>query len=1110
MSSKALNSAQQEGSSSVKSEKVPLVDTQNAPTQLPYKLQWVFGHESKVPPVNLSTQGTKSVVFSAGSIVICLDWMKNTQSMLVGHKNDVISIAASPSKKFIASADSGPENSLIIWHSKTKMIFNKISGCFPIEGIVKMSFSHDGELLMTLTGGKPQVNFILFIILPLTKLLFCLVVMFSANAFFNFYTFLLYMYTVKSLFYVLHRDRTGHGNPGKSWEKNNRISDLEKSWKIKLFIWDWKSKKEEPEDSFVFENEIFYQHYAGFHSMDPTHFLSCSQRNVYFFKKEEKTITHAVLDMYSLYDEKACIKAGEFTQTVFSLNSSLAITATKRGKFILWGRPLHTKTIPAKTSNEWFFMDPKRRACIRVFQTMATKCSILFLEVRNKYLIAGTEHGEVLYYDEDFRIQWSISLKKGPIISVSYNFKPSISFKGAIRKVFGKSKEENDDAVEFTDFLVCTTEGYAGYVNTATGKVKDILSGTAHSIKSVAVSPTWPYIYTGDQNGNLKKWNYNTRCRFSRQLLNEDSYKASCCEIECLAIDIKGSFIACGMSDGSVALFDAIVFSGKPFFTDKEVLHRPTRIQFSPDSQHLIVVDSASFITRYRFQLLVPLKTYEVMENNTPTEELFVSYGGKTRQHNGRIVDCLFDKADKEGSVLFYTLGEDRFLVEYDISNSKANDVELSKRMILEKKPVPICMSWYPLFGIKELIAVISDDDKMRIYSTREDQLIRMVSLPIFEEPIRRVLFLEKEKLLFSFTSGRRKCLDYLKEDILRYFIFKTDTMVGLIKYPIDGNPNTSLAVDSHPKGINMLVPDRYQNFVFTAGVEDSFVYMYEIDPLTLIEEEIKACEGIDGFKNLFPTNEDPEEMKKRLILSVYSLELELKLLKFGGEEPVLKGEIPINCLEYVMAAMGCFLTVKNLELMMNDIKHENKYMYGGKKTTLNCLDVMKLYVNYRPQEFLSKERVIQAFKDILVLEDDPDYISRNRFLDIVSTQGDKMSKEELVNIVRCLKTVKPKIPWIGEESGGFKSAEGASDGMREDSEKQKYDDSTEQPVLSFEELIPEYITEEIFIRDILCLEPSKEDLSKYVLKKEDQKLVEEKPSLSDFLSEIQALNLFQ
>lgn len=74
--------------------------------------------------------------------------------------------------------------------------------------------------------------------------------------------------------------------------------------------------------------------------------------------------------------------------------------------------------------------------------------------------------------------------------------------------------------------------------------------------------------------------------------------------------------------------------------------------------------DVSSYVTHYRLQLLVVPKVYQMMhKKNVPAEEPFWSYGGKTRQHQGRIVDSIFNIATKKEALMFYTLGEDRYLV---------------------------------------------------------------------------------------------------------------------------------------------------------------------------------------------------------------------------------------------------------------------------------------------------------------------------------------------------------------------------------------------------------------------------------------------------------------
>ncbi|GIY37344.1 WD repeat-containing protein 66 [Caerostris extrusa] len=245
-------------------------------------------------------------------------------------------------------------------------------------------------------------------------------------------------------------------------------------------------------------------------------------------------------------------------------------------------------------------------------------------------------------------------------------------------------------------------------------------------------------------------------------------------------------------------------------------------------------------------------------------------------------------------------------------------EIEVIRRMGMETLCTPICMTWYPIYGILTCIAVIFDDRKLWVYNLEDEKRIKIVLLPPYEEKLKK------------------------------YFIFYTTCSIGLAKYPIDGNPYGSIALATHPKGIHKIAVNKEQTFLFTAGKKDSWIYMYEIN------------------------------------LSVYSIEAEIKMLKLGGgQESMLKGEIPINCLEYVLSALGCFLSSNELQLMLDDINFENEYLHKGEKLTLNCLEIMK--------------RIISS-------EEDPDKISRSRFIEILETGGDPLAENELITIVKCLK----------------------------------------------------------------------------------------------------------
>ncbi|KAG8189806.1 hypothetical protein JTE90_026114 [Oedothorax gibbosus] len=915
---------------------------------VPFKLHWVFGYDTKVPPINISSSTIKGIFFSSGAVGVCYDWNTKTQTMLHGHIHPIISSAATSDKTYLATADGGPENSLIIWHRRTgKMVF-VLSNHFPVEGVIFMCFSEDGIFLLTLTGGKRQ----------------------------------------------------------------------------ELSLWNWKTKSLTPHCTFYFTEENTFQHFASFHPKDASHFLSCSKENVYIFKMLEGKLKFASLDLSSLYEEKACRQIGNFTQTVFCTTSPLVYTATTKGMIILWGSKTNSKKKPDNYT-ESLMMEPTNRTCVRAMQILASRCSISYLGSIGSFLVVGTAQGQVCYFNKDLQLEWSIDVTKDEICSVSFNFKPRFTFKQVVYRALGKDVKK-DDKFSKNDFIACTKNGFVGYVSFSTLSINEILFGTSSFVKDVALHPLKPYMYLGDCSGGLKKWNYE-----SKTLLNKCSFKNSCPQIECLSIDSKGTYIACALVSGEVVIFDAISFSGKPCFTAHDIQHKIVFIKFSPDPQHLVVTDAVSNVFRYQLHLLVPPTVYQLMQKrNVPPEEPSWSYNGKTRQHRGQIVDCMFNNPSQIDALYFLSLGQDRLV------------------------------------------------GRLHVYNIETEEIIKMVTVPSFKESYQKMMYLENKNIS--------------QDPSFQFVIFHTLSTIGLAKFPIDGNLYSVLAIASHPNGINSFVTNNESKFIFTAGKKDSWIYMYEIDFMALIKSGKGGLSGIDAFKHLFPTNRNSEEMKKNLIFSVYALELEIKMLQLGAyKQPILKGEIPVNCLEYVMAALGCYLSPEDLQMMLRDVHFENKYVYSGDKSTLNCFDIMRLYVNYRPKDPLTMENVHQSFKDFLLENGDPDEISRDRFLSILESEGDSLPTGEFLHIVRCLRENKFKT--LPEENISF--------GLFSDNTTASFSESSEDSESSMiKKFIPEVITEDIFFQDILCIEQANEDLSKYVLREEDYKLREEPLSVEEFV----------
>ncbi|GBO46727.1 hypothetical protein AVEN_261391-1, partial [Araneus ventricosus] len=109
----------------------------------------------------------------------------------------------------------------------------------------------------------------------------------------------------------------------------------------------------------------------------------------------------------------------------------------------------------------------------------------------------------------------------------------------------------------------------------------------------------------------------------------------------------------------------------------------------------------------------------------------------------------------------------------------------------------------------------------------------------------------------------------------------------------------------------------------------------------------------------------------------------------------------------------------------------------------------------------------------------------------------DPLPENELIAIVRTLKDTEDPVSSVNEN---IKVESSILTGESETAYKNIPDDL----------IIPDIITEEIFFRDILCMDKAKEDLSSYVLKWDDFKLRQQPPKLEDFLAVVEEENMLQ
>ena len=64
------------------------------------------------------------------------------------------------------------------------------------------------------------------------------------------------------------------------------------------------------------------------------------------------------------------------------------------------------------------------------------------------------------------------------------------------------------------------------------------------------------------------------------------------------------------------------------------------------------------------------------------------------------------------------------------------------------------------------------------------------------------------------------------------YLIYSTnEKVIGMIKLPMDGNPNKSMGLIAHPKKIKDICAKNDELLLFTVGGDDLCLNMWRLDP---------------------------------------------------------------------------------------------------------------------------------------------------------------------------------------------------------------------------------------------------------------------------------------
>ncbi|KAK1328619.1 hypothetical protein QTO34_012192 [Cnephaeus nilssonii] len=385
-------------------------------------------------------------------------------------------------------------------------------------------------------------------------------------------------------------------------------------------------------------------------------------------------------------------------------------------------------------------------------------------------------------------------------------------------------------------------------------------------------------------------------------------------------------------------------------------------------------------------------------------------YLARLRSHRQSIRSLLFGVHLDSNEPRLLSLGRDRLLIEYNLLQSYKNHLEVLDIHQTDQGNYPTCMIWYPHSPRNSSCSSPTAATKKTLLG------------PVYGSPMEQIQVLPVKTAI---------------ELQRRYLVFINRDKVGLQILPIDGNPHKTCAIVCHPNG--------------TAGWPSPIMATTSSRPEDRICRALEAAVSLGG-EDLIPFYglvSGGREGKFYRELEDYFYYSQLRSQGIDTMEARKVSEhICLSEVPFVMRAIGFYPSEEKIDDMFNEIKFSEYVDTGEVIDKINLPDFLKVYLNHRPP-FGNTMSAIQESFDILgyTNSEGKKVIRREDFLKLLLTKGEHMTEEELSD---CFATL------LGLNPEGWKSEPAAS--------------SLKGPEVRLEEELPDEITAEIFVTDILGL----------------------------------------
>ncbi|NWS51283.1 CF251 protein, partial [Chunga burmeisteri] len=122
----------------------------------PLSLSWVLGYNSSLAVHSLMDGEERVLLYVSSHTAVIHDVLRNRQYHLQGHTNVISCLCVSEDRRWVATADQGPDALIIVWDSFSGIPVRTIFESHPEDGVSAIAISQDAKYLATISAGTVQ------------------------------------------------------------------------------------------------------------------------------------------------------------------------------------------------------------------------------------------------------------------------------------------------------------------------------------------------------------------------------------------------------------------------------------------------------------------------------------------------------------------------------------------------------------------------------------------------------------------------------------------------------------------------------------------------------------------------------------------------------------------------------------------------------------------------------------------------------------------------------------------------------------------------------------------------------------------------------------------